>query len=144
MKFFSLFFLSKIAAEIKYLSLTSLKLSAHDAEEVCNRAGGTLPYFPGGEKEHEIFTRNIESVFDEIWYGIDWLPREHYGDWSPGCMFYQQISGMIFRESCEEKKNFMCRFEANKVTLKYFGHFFIFKNWQKSKFWQIFKFWPKS
>ena len=107
------FFFSVSSAKfITFEILTDLKLNAYEAEEICNRAGGTLPHF-SGQEEYDNFLINFGEKFEQQWLGIDWLPREHYsnaGSKNNYCKFnirnQRMASGL-----CEEKKNFICRFE---------------------------------
>ena len=117
MKLLLIFFFSIISAKnVTFDILTNLKLNAYEAEEICNRAGGTLPHFTVQE-EFEQFSNNFGDKFEEQWFGIDWLPREHFsnsGTKNYGCYFKRRNGGM---ESgfCDEKKNFICQFESQKV-----------------------------
>ena len=112
-----LFFFSVIPAKsTTFEILTNLQLNAYEAEEICNRARGTLSHF-SDQEEFEKFLNNFGEKFEQQWLGIDWLPREHYsnaGTNNYGCKFNRRNWGM---ESgfCEDKKNFLCQFETQKV-----------------------------
>jgi len=129
MNFLTIFLFSGISGfltNVTFEILTNLKLNAFEAEEICNRAGGTLPFFPE-ENDVKDFINTIGKQFKEHWLGIDWIPREHFSIFSRenhGCNYIRRNEG--FNSAfCDEKKNFICRFEGQKVKTIFLNYFSI-------------------